>query len=274
MPLPQNAMEIFRLLDKSNCRECGEKTCLAFAGAVFRGQRQIGDCPKLDRETCARYASEPGSLTAAEQNLIEHLGQLKEQIARTDLHAAARRLGASFANGRLTLKVLGKHFSVDAEGRIVTDIHVNPWVAVPFFNYILHGRGRLPSGNWVSFRELENGKERYPLFQKRCEAAMKRVADLYTDLFDHMVHLFDGKAVESQFESDISVVLHPLPRVPIMVCYWLPEDSLESSLYVYFDDTAEENLDIGSLFSLGAGITQMFEKLALRHGFPEAASHR
>ncbi|MBW1753989.1 MAG: Fe-S cluster protein, partial [Deltaproteobacteria bacterium] len=35
MPQPKNAMEIFRHLDKSNCRECREKTCLAFAGAVF-----------------------------------------------------------------------------------------------------------------------------------------------------------------------------------------------------------------------------------------------
>ena len=47
MPAPKNAMEIFKLLDKSNCRECGEKTCLAFAGAVYRGQKKIDECPRL-----------------------------------------------------------------------------------------------------------------------------------------------------------------------------------------------------------------------------------
>ena len=98
---------------------------------------------------------------------------------------------------------------------------------------------------------------------------MKRVADTYTDLFDDLVSIFGGKQVEKQFESDISMVLHPLPRVPIMICYWLPEDGLESSLNVFFDDTADNNLAIGSIFSLGAGLSQMFEKLALRHGFPE-----
>ena len=41
MPRPQNAMEIFKLLDKSNCRDCGEKTCLAFAGAVYQGRKKI-----------------------------------------------------------------------------------------------------------------------------------------------------------------------------------------------------------------------------------------
>ncbi|MFO7667748.1 MAG: (Fe-S)-binding protein [Desulfobacterales bacterium] len=44
-------MEIFKLLEKSNCRECNEPTCLAFAAAVFKGQRQINECTRLDKET-------------------------------------------------------------------------------------------------------------------------------------------------------------------------------------------------------------------------------
>jgi hypothetical protein len=103
---------------------------------------------------------------------------------------------------------------------------------------------------------------------------MKKVADTYTELFDDLVHIFSGKQVEKQFESDISVVLHPLPRVPLMICFWRPEDGLESSLNLFFDKSADDNLDIGSVFSLGAGLAQMFEKLALRHGFPEAATFR
>jgi dipeptide/tripeptide permease len=60
----------------------------------------------------------------------------------------------------------------------------------------------------------------------------------------------------------------------MMVCYWLPEESLESSLNLFFDEAADKNLAIGSIFTLGAGLTQMFEKLALRHGFPEVVSSR
>jgi hypothetical protein len=98
---------------------------------------------------------------------------------------------------------------------------------------------------------------------------MKQVADTYTDLFDDVVHLFSGRQVERQFQSDISVVLHPLPKVPVMICYWRPDDGLGASLNIFFDETADRNLDIGSIFSLGAGLTQMFERLALRHGFAE-----
>lgn len=274
MPHPKNAMEIFQLLDKSNCRECGQKTCLAFAGAVFTGQKQLNQCPKLDGETIARFGGGSGKRSAIEQERDEGLQKLQAKVAEIDLAAAAERIGADFAGDRLTLKVLGKNFSVDTRGKLYADIHVNAWVAAPFFAYVLYGKGLPPSGNWASFRELKDGQERYPLFQKRCEEPMKKVADTYPDLFDDLVHIFSGRQVDEQFESDISVVLHPLPRIPMMICYWKPEDGLASSLNLFFDKIADDNLDIGSVFSLGAGMAHMFEKLALRHGFPEAATFR
>jgi hypothetical protein len=269
MPQPKNAMEIFKLLDKSNCRECGQKTCLAFAGAVFRGQANIDKCPKLDRKTVERYSGKPEQQNTLDENREEYINQLKARMSRLDLDEAAKRTGGRVSNNRLTLKVLGKNFSVDLKGNLYTDIHVNPWITLPFLTYVLYGKGLPVSGHWVSFRELKDGMDGYPLFQKRCEEPMKRVADTYTDLFDDMVHIFDGKQVEKQFESDISVVLHPLPKVPIMVCYWLPEDGLESSLHVFFDRTADKNLGTSIVFTIGAGLAQMFAKLALRHGVPE-----
>ena len=269
----KNAMEIFQLLDKSNCGECGDKTCLAFAAAVFKGQKSIDECPKLDREIIERYRDCSGNHNIVDQNRDEHLKMLKDQIAGLDLAAQAKKTGGRFLDGKLTIKILGKSFSVDQEGNIYTDIHVNPWVAIPFLNYIIDGEGLSPTGNWVSFRDLKDGKERYPLFRIRCEEPMKHIADIYTPLFDDMVHLFNAKQVDEQFESDISVVLYPFPKVPVMVCYWLPEDGLASSLNVYFDETADKNLDNGAIFTLGAGLAQMFEKLAIRHGYTEAEFH-
>ncbi len=267
MAQPKSAMEIFQLLEKSNCRECGRKTCLAFAGAVYMGQKSIQDCPRLTPEVIARFRGERTPAEAGEQNGEDYLQQLMTTVRETDLAATAARIGAHYEGGWLKLKIMGKEFKVNADGRLSADIHVNPWVAVPFLHYVLYAQGAPASGNWVSLRELTDGKERYPLFQKRCEAAMQRVADVYPDLFDDMVHLFNARQVPRQFQSDISVVLEPLPRVPVMICYWRPEDGMASNLKVFFDAVADRNLDIGALFTLGTGLAAMFEKLALRHGF-------
>lgn len=95
---------------------------------------------------------------------------------------------------------------------------------------------------------------------------MQRIADVYTDLFDDLVHLFDAKQVESRFNADISVILPVLPLVPLMICYWRPEEGIGSSLNLFFDRSIDSNLGNETAFTLGAGLTQMFEKLAVRHG--------
>jgi Domain of unknown function (DUF3786)/Putative Fe-S cluster len=266
MPQFKNVMEIFKLLDKSNCRKCKEKTCMAFAAAVYQGRRQIEECPHLDTTVTKRYGGEGEPGPSIDQDYERGVANLQKKISEVDLAALADKLGCDYADGKLTLKILGKNFSVDSNGQFFTDIHVHAWVALPVLNYVLYGEGRSVSGKWVPFRELSGGKTWYRLFGQRCEKPIKKVADTYTDLFDDMVHLFGGSQVERAYDSDISVVLDMLPNLPILVCYWRPEDGLESDLHLFFDDTAESNLNIESLYTLGAGLAQMFEKLAQRHG--------
>ncbi|MFO7987155.1 MAG: DUF3786 domain-containing protein [Desulfatiglandaceae bacterium] len=267
MNKPKNAMEIFQLLPKTNCGKCGEKTCLAFAGAVFLGERRLRECPELSPEILERYeVNLRENEGVPEADSTDALKELKHRISRMDLKAAAGRVGGRFSGDRLTVKMLGRDVSVDAEGNLHTEIHINHWIALPLLNYILICQGIPVSGKWITFRELKEGIERYSFFQKRCEEPMKRVADGYPDLFDDMIHIFSGKEVEPQFKSDISVVLYPLPKVPFMICYWLPEEGMDSSLHLFFDETTPQNLDTGSVFTLSTGLAQMFEKFAQRHG--------
>lgn len=263
----RNAMEIFSVLDKSNCKKCGEKTCLAFAGAVFTGMRKIGECPSLSDADKARFSSEVSNGKRPEEEMEEYIASLKKEVGRLDFAAVAERVGGSVVTGELTLKVLGKKFGITNNGQFVTDLHIIPWLVIPLMDYLLNCSGAPVSGEWISFREISGGKEKYALFKKRGEDVLKHLADKYTDFFDDIVHMFDGRAVAEQFESDVSVVLYPLPLIPIMICYWQPEDGLESSLNLYFDKNIEKNLSADSIFFLGTGLAAMFDKLAEHHGF-------
>lgn len=262
----KNIMEIFKLLDKSNCRKCNKPTCLAFAAAVFQGQKKLDECPHINSEILNRYRVKTVTRMTFEQEQYKKIEQLKRKITTIDLSLAAHRLGAKFTDEKLTINILGKNFSIDTKGNITTDIHVHAWITLPVINYITEGAGVPVSGKWVPFRELKGGKARYRLFEQRCEKPLKKVADTHTNLFEDMIRLFNGRRVENHYSSDISLVLHPLPKVPILICYWKPEDGLESSLNIFFDSTARENLNIESLYTLAAGLVTMFEKIALRHG--------
>jgi len=261
-----NPMDIFKLLDKSNCRDCGMKTCLAFAAAVYQGQKRLDECTHLEKEIIQKYGGNVSHQQPVDQEREQAVDQLKRRISSVDLSAVAEKINGTFKNGRITIKTLGKDISIDQNGNIFTDIHVHSWLMIPMFDYIIKGAGVSPSGKWVPFRELKGGKKWYRLFGQRCEKPLKKVADTYTDLFEDMVHLFAGRQVERHYESDISLVLHPLPKVPILICYWKPEEEMASDLNVFFDSTAEENISIESLYILAAGLVIMFERLALRHG--------
>ena len=266
MPQLTNPVEIMKVLNKSNCRECNEPTCLAFAAAVFKGNKLLTECPHLENDVIERFRGKTDKRRSIEQDEEESMEQLKREVTKIDLSSAAQRLGAEFSDNKLTIKICGKNFVVDSKGHLSSEIHINPWIAIPILSYILNCKGAPVSGKWVPLRELGSGKDWYRLFGQRCEKPLKKIADTYTDLFHDMLHIFNGKKVENHYQSDISLILHPLPLLPILICYWEPEDGLESSLNLFFDSTAEENLNIESIYALGTGIVRMFEKIAMTHG--------
>jgi hypothetical protein len=266
MAFINNPMEIYKLLNGSNCRDCNEQTCLAFAVAVFKGKKPIQACPHLEREVIDRYKWSIETPNTIDENKAEFIEQLKQKISQIDLAEAAKRLGATFIKKKLTLKIFGKDFSVDTKGNLSSEVHINAYLAVPVLNHILNGSGTSPNGNWITFRELSGGSSRYAHFQRCCELPLKQIADTYPDFFKDMLDIFDGKQITSPIDSDVSIALYPLPLFPVMVCYWKPEDGLESNLYIYFDSASDDNLDIESIYTLSEGFALMFKKIALRHG--------
>lgn len=262
----ENAMEVFKLLDKSNCRKCNEQTCLAFASKVFLGEKSLDLCPMLSREVLAENSKKQKKKIPTDAYRDTLLTELRNEIKSCDLAQAAQRVEGIFLNGKLEIRIFGKRFSVDSSGNMFSDIHINPWIAAPVLEYILYCKGVPLTGSWVPFRELAGGREKNGLFVQRSEKSFKQIADKYLPLFEDLISIFNGKQVENFYESDISVVLYPLPRLPILVCYWKPEDGMSSDLHLFFDSSADMNANIDIVYGIAAGIVVMFEKIALKHG--------
>ena len=47
---PPKAIDIYKLLPKTNCRKCGEPTCFVFATKLSQGDHEIEDCVELNEE--------------------------------------------------------------------------------------------------------------------------------------------------------------------------------------------------------------------------------
>ncbi|GAG54695.1 unnamed protein product [marine sediment metagenome] len=52
--MPLTGIEIFKLLPKTNCGECGVPTCLAFAMNLAAGKAELSACPYVSEEARAK----------------------------------------------------------------------------------------------------------------------------------------------------------------------------------------------------------------------------
>ncbi len=50
-------LEVYCLLPASNCKACGEATCLAFSVGLLESRHRLEDCPRLDESHHQRLAS-------------------------------------------------------------------------------------------------------------------------------------------------------------------------------------------------------------------------
>ena len=105
-----------------------------------------------------------------------------------------------------------------------------------------------------------------PYRKKQGEKSFQKTADRYPGLFEDLNDIFNGEKTENYYQSDISMVLYPLPKLPLLVCYWKAEEGMDSDLHLFFDSSADMNANIDIVYRITAGIVVMFEKIAIKHG--------
>jgi len=259
-----NPLELYKLLNKSNCRKCMLPSCMAFAVAVIQGNKKITDCPDLDPQVAAKLSDQVETRKNLEEEQAERLNALKKEIRGIDFETAAKRIGAAVDRNRLAINCLGKNFSIDAAGELTSECHNNLWVHAPLLNYILHCKGRALTGDWVHFDQLQGAREWSRFFSHRCEESLKQLSDAHSELFFEILSLFGARTIKGM-DADHSLVVYPLPKLPFLINYWEPESGFASELNILFDSTATENINIESIYLLGRGLVEMFRALIVRH---------
>ncbi len=261
----RNPLEIYKLLPKTNCGRCYLPSCLAFAAAAVKGEKQLADCPYLEQAEAEKFVGGVEERDPDEIKRQEKVKDLQKLVAQLDFSEAAERLGGCLVNTGLMIKSLGKNFMVDRQGKVSSECHTHAGLTIPLLSYIVESKGTEPTGEWLPFRELRDGAAMSPLFTRKGEEGLKQLVDQHTELLELLIDIFSGQRVVTAFSADIAVVLYPLPRLPILICYWRPEEDMGSDLNIFFDSSASDHLGIRSIYALAVGLVMMFEKIARQH---------
>lgn len=261
----KNPLEIYKVLPKTNCGQCGVPSCVAFAAWVIQGMKTLKGCPSLDKNIVAQLSSQIVRRRSMDDEHGEVISKLQQDVRHLDFNHVAPRIGAQLTNGNLAINCLGRDFFISPNGEMTSSCHVNHWLYVPILHYALECQGIEPKNDWVPFGELPGAAEWSQYFTHRCEESLRQLTDAHSELVFEIFFLFGAQVMTATGGADHSLLIMPLPKVPFLINYWQAEDGFPSELNILVDRSAAQNINAHSITLLSRGIVEMFRQLIASH---------
>lgn len=250
-----------KILPRTNCKECGFPTCIAFAGKVVSQKYPLENCPHIPKEIL-----EPAQKELAQQYkegrwlqkdmAQEALEWAKQKASSMKLSDIGQRIGASLETiddkQRLSLPYFNGHLFIypdqvtDEQGNLLS-----PNEQTFVYIHMAQGGQKDPSGNMKSFKEFPNTVSKVSNMRDRVETPLKKAYELDRNLLYKKASAIGGQNISESYNScDFAIKFVPFPKVPVIILFWNAQDEFESDVKVLFDETVIEHLDIESIMFL------------------------
>jgi hypothetical protein len=266
--MPLTVMELLKTLPRTNCGDCGQATCLAFATQVIKEGEELGRCPHLSKAAQAIAgdieSQQATGLGRRRESIAIALEALQEKVAPLDLAGLAGGVGARSGeeDGRpyVNLNYFGHRLLVfKDEVRYPEGVEANPWDAILLYNYLASQGQAEPTGNWITFQTLPNSVSKTKTLKRLEGELAAHFAGKHEQLEKAAAHL-GAEPVQTAGDADMQLVFHPLPKVPVLLLFWEAdlEEDFPAQVHFLFDGNVSDFLDLESLLFL---VEQLADRL-------------
>ena len=251
-------LELYKFTPRTNCGQCGRKTCLAFATMVVTGQEEITACSHLDAEKVkplrARLEEQLGSgVGVSREGFEKTMAFLSGEVEKCDFRAKAESIGARLEESVGGVGLVLPYFN---EAIFVTNSDIenlsvgalSAWEKILIFNYVLGGAAE-SSGVWVGMESLPNSVSKIKSLRAHCEEPLARLYGGRMDAFSKAV-LPWGRAVSLKDQGvDFAAEFTVFPKLAIRVLFWdeSREEGYSCKVKFLFDSRVLQVLDLESL---------------------------
>jgi len=251
-------IDLYKLTPKTNCRECGFETCLAFATQVIVGQGDLDACRYLDQQALQPFRSRlaeqhEAGIGVRREGFEKTLQFLRQEVRKWPFADLAGSLGARFfqSNGEPTLELtyFGEPVTVTNEDiSRASGAELNPWEKVLLYNYVIGG-AQEPSGVWVGMESLPNSVSKIKSLRAHCE---QKLARAFAGRMDQLPRATEGLGREqalTEEKVDFAADFRILPKLALRILWWDEDlaEGFESRVKFLFDSGVLGTLDLESL---------------------------
>jgi hypothetical protein len=252
----KTAVEIYKLLPKTNCGKCGLPSCFGFAAKLATHQATPDDCPTMTaaardalREADSERRESPG--TVYEQAL----GSLQPKVRALSFPAVASLFGADLVDpGVLQITFLNERYVITKE-RIVdaSGTEPRPWISILIYNHLCMPDPPAPAGEWITFSSI-------PASHAKDKAWAGHVEDVIAKHFSEQMtalraacEKLGGVAAAVRGNHDAAYEFRFFPHYPALLLFYdaIPEENFPAQCKLLLDKTAPRYLDIESIVVLG-----------------------
>lgn len=202
----------------------------------------------------------PSRTPASAGQLAGRVDELRSTLRVQDPSLVAVRGGLSYltlgpGRGELHIPLWGRVCILcwpQLTGCSETDDRLPDFQLAMLLYYLVTADGAPLTGRWVSFADLPDGRTYNAAFQGYTGGEIMKRFGLDLDGFKSACSKAGGEPAEA---GSASFVFQALPRVPLMVTYWLGDEDFRSSCRVLFDESASHYLPIDACAILGSTLT-------------------
>jgi len=266
-----SVVDLYRtILQKTNCRDCGFPTCLAFASMVVSEQHPLKNCPHIAPDILAQCEQELAEQYAEGKWLKrdlagEALKWAKERAASMDVVDLPARIGGELIDleGKTALRLPyfnGSLFIAETDVTRSDDTPMTRYEQVFVLNHLAQGGSALPSGHWKGFVEFPNTVSKVVSMKSQVEDPLREVFSGKSDeLLAKSLELGAVKLERQQHDAEVAVVFQVFPMVPVALLFWDAKEGedFQAEVKLMFDETVTEHLDLESIVFMSERLRQL-----------------
>jgi hypothetical protein len=252
----KTAVDIYKLLPKTNCGTCGMPTCFGFATKVASRMASITACANLSNEARAALSAEIEEPQASRGTVYEQaLASLQPKIQALDFVKASAAFGADliapeilellFLNDRYRIT---KEKVVDAQGREPV-----PFISILIYNHLCMPDPPAPSGEWITFSSVPASHAKDKAWAGHVEEVIAKHFTGNVDGLKQACEKLGGVQTKVKGNHDAAYEFRFFPHYPVLLLFYdaVPDEDFPAQCKLLLDKQVNRYLDIESIVVLG-----------------------
>lgn len=252
----KSAVEIYKLLPKTNCGSCGLSSCFGFAAKLASHQASVDDCPNMSaaaketlRETEAEQRDVQG--TVFEQSLRA----LQPRVQALDFPRTAALFGALLIGpNSLAIPFLNERFTVTKEKIVDTSgKQPQPFISILIYNHLCMPDPPAPTGEWITFSSVPASHAKDKAWAGHVEEVIAKHFEGRIAALKAACEKFGGVPASISGNHDAAFEFRLFPHYPALLLFYdsVLEEDFPAQCKLLLDKTAPRYLDIESIVVLG-----------------------